>query len=118
MSADNKMYNMSTPVWGRCRGFISTDGVVRRKVNDQTPNVNLQYSCEGENINSGAVFTPPPIIDDSRVQIIELIEDLCSQICDSILNRLLAECSPHVVHQTGPSTVKSKLASTTRLIQA
>lgn len=92
---------------------MSTDGVVRRKENDQTPNANLQYSCEGENINPGAVFTPPPVTDDSRVQITELLEELGSQIGDSILDRLLADRNPHVVHKADPSAVKSELASTT-----
>ncbi len=101
------MYNMSTPVLGRGRGLINTDSVVRHKENDRTCNVNLRYSQEGENINPGASFTHAPIIDDSRLQLTELIEALGSQIGDSILDRLLADRSPTLGHQTRPLTVKS-----------
>lgn len=109
------MYNMSTPVLGRGRGFSSPDAVVRRKENDQIGDVKFSLSQMGEKVNSGASsFTPTPINDDSRLQITELLEELGSQIGDSILDRLLADRSPSVLgHQTTPKTVKSELASTT-----
>ncbi|KAL1255089.1 hypothetical protein QQF64_013150 [Cirrhinus molitorella] len=107
------MYNMSTPVLGRGRVLTITDGVVKPKENDQTYNVDMLYSQEGENVKCGAGFTPAPISDDSRLQITELIEELGSQIGDSILDRLLADRSPSLEHHTNPSAVKSELASTT-----
>lgn len=109
------MYNMSTPVLGRGRSFISSDGVVRRRENDQIRDINLGSSQMEGKVNAGASsFTTAPICDDSRLQITELLEDLGSQIGDSILDRLLADHSPSALgHQTTPKTVKSELASTT-----
>jgi hypothetical protein len=112
---DGKMFNMSTPVLGRGRGFFSSDGVVRRKENDQICDINLGFSQMEEKVNAGASsFTPAPISDDSRLQITELLEELGSQIGDSILDRLLADRSPSALgRQTAPEPAKSDQASTT-----
>lgn len=87
---------MSTPVLGSGRGFMSTDGVVRRKENDQTPNANLQYSCEGKNINPGAVFTPGDSILD------RLLADVILMWCTRLTPQQL-KVSLRVLHSTYPS---------------
>ncbi|XP_016313611.1 uncharacterized protein LOC107666701 [Sinocyclocheilus anshuiensis] len=109
------MYNMSTPVLGRGRGFSSSDAVARHKENYRIDDVKFSLSQMGEKVNYGASsFTPAPINDDSHLQVTELLEELGSQIGDSILDRLLADRSPSALgHQTAPETVKSELASTT-----
>ncbi|XP_026121145.1 uncharacterized protein LOC113100767 [Carassius auratus] len=109
------MYNMSTPVLGRGRSFISSDGVVRRRENDQIRDINLGSSQMEGKVNAGAPsFTTAPICDDSRLQITELLEELGSQIGDSILDRLLADRSASALgHRTAPEPVKSDPASTT-----
>lgn len=108
------MYNMSTPVLGRGRGFISSDGVVRRKENDQMCDINLGFSDIEGKVDAGASsFRPAPICDDSRLQITELLEELGSQIGDSIMDRLLADRSSSLGRQTTPEPAKTEQASTT-----